>query len=791
LLLLAAAPLRAQTQQQVVFDLTGFTIQDGLSQSGSSGSLLPPAFAYSYVISGTVHGTGNLANLIPPGTSLATAVNILDPNASPPFSDNLQGTVVNPAGTLPFYILTNKTASGTLAGGIINASATFNLWVDATGRANFSITDVSFVVFGNHDTSDTIVFDSGSVTTTAVLSPVAITGTASSVTGSTAVLNASVNPNGDSATVTFEYGLTSAYGMTTTGTVPLGLAATPVTATVTGLTSGTTYHYAVEATNSTGETTGSDQTFMTAAAVVSGSAPTATTGTATNVTAASATLNGTVNPNGAATTVTFNYGLTSGYGMTATVGAIGSGTSPVAVNAGVASLLSGTLYHFQVTGSNSQGVTPGGDQTFMTSVAAAPTVATNPATVTGTSTAILNGSVNPNGMLTTAFFEYGLSSTDYTITTPSVSVGMGASAVLTTATLTGLQAGATYHFRAMGASTSGTTSGADQMFTTAYAIPEFAGKYEAALTGTSNATCGLATVTVTTKGSFSASVELAGRSLGFSGKFGSDGSASIAKSGVTLQLQLGDADGGNTVTGTVTGPVQLTFVAQALLKTTTAQAYTVRLPNPALAGVPEGNGYGVLTVGKNGAIHVAGKLGDGTSFSASGGLLANGTWALYAPLYSKQGCIAGTITFEATANGDLDGPVTWIKPETTGAYSPAAFTAQVNLYGSIYTKPVKGSPVITSTSGKVEFNAGDLAAPPLDISATLSSANKFVFPTPLPDGVKMTISTSNGLFSGSFKDPTTNATRKFNGAVFQGGLQFGTGEFKGTTEAGSVDFFEP
>ena len=43
-------------------------------------------------------------------------------------------------------------------------------------------------------------------------------------------------------------------------------------------------------------------------------APTATTGAATGIGSSEATLNGTVNANGADTTVTFEYGLDNGYG---------------------------------------------------------------------------------------------------------------------------------------------------------------------------------------------------------------------------------------------------------------------------------------------------------------------------------------------------------------------------------------------------------------------------------------------------------------------------------------------
>ena len=45
-------------------------------------------------------------------------------------------------------------------------------------------------------------------------------------------------------------------------------------------------------------------------------APAATTGAATDVTTTGATLNGTVNPNGVATTVSFEWGMTTSYGQT-------------------------------------------------------------------------------------------------------------------------------------------------------------------------------------------------------------------------------------------------------------------------------------------------------------------------------------------------------------------------------------------------------------------------------------------------------------------------------------------
>lgn len=97
--------------------------------------------------------------------------------------------------------------------------------------------------------------------------PAATTGAATAVTATTAGIAASVNPNGRATTYRVEYGTTTAYGSTTAAaSAGAGTTATAVTATLTGLTPSTTYHYRVVATNSTGTTTGADAVFTTPAA---------------------------------------------------------------------------------------------------------------------------------------------------------------------------------------------------------------------------------------------------------------------------------------------------------------------------------------------------------------------------------------------------------------------------------------------------------------------------------------------------------------------------------------------
>ena len=99
-------------------------------------------------------------------------------------------------------------------------------------------------------------------------------------------------------TYRFEYGTSSSYGLQTAEVdAGSGTGAVDASATLTGLTSDTTYHYRVVATNAAGVTRGSDRTLKTDARP---GPPGATTGSARNVTAVGARLSASVDPNGRA-----------------------------------------------------------------------------------------------------------------------------------------------------------------------------------------------------------------------------------------------------------------------------------------------------------------------------------------------------------------------------------------------------------------------------------------------------------------------------------------------------------
>ena len=81
----------------------------------------------------------------------------------------------------------------------------------------------------------------------------------------TATLNGLVDANGQSTTVTFEYGTTTSYGSTATASQSpvTGSTNTNVSANISSLTANTTYHFRVNAVSTSGPAYGSDWTFTT------------------------------------------------------------------------------------------------------------------------------------------------------------------------------------------------------------------------------------------------------------------------------------------------------------------------------------------------------------------------------------------------------------------------------------------------------------------------------------------------------------------------------------------------
>jgi hypothetical protein len=131
---------------------------------------------------------------------------------------------------------------------------------------------------------------------------------------------------------------------------------------VSGLLPGTTYHYALSATNEEGTTVGGDHTFTT----VPGTPAVVATGGASDIGPTAARLSGSVSTEGLETAYGFELGTEAGsYGAPIMFGTAG-GAVTIEVSLAIAQLQPGTTYHYRLMASNVDGTSHGADATFTT-----------------------------------------------------------------------------------------------------------------------------------------------------------------------------------------------------------------------------------------------------------------------------------------------------------------------------------------------------------------------------------------------------------------------------------------
>ena len=193
--------------------------------------------------------------------------------------------------------------------------------------------------------------------------------------------------------------------------------------------------------------------------------PDADTGPAVDVAHATATLTGDVGLDGPpADECRFDWGTDANYGNSVPCDQVTPYASDTAVTAGLTGLNPETTYHYRLVAANSNGPKEGVDMTFTPRAVLG--VETEAATEITTSSATLNGSLDPDGIATDYYFEYG-ADTSYGFTTAAQSAGSGSTAVQVDTPVSDLAEGQRYHYRLVATNELGTTYGPDVSFRTA------------------------------------------------------------------------------------------------------------------------------------------------------------------------------------------------------------------------------------------------------------------------------------------------------------------------------------
>jgi phosphodiesterase/alkaline phosphatase D-like protein len=359
-----------------------------------------------------------------------------------------------------------------------------------------------------------------------------VTLAAGNVSATGAALNGNLTGLGSasSAQVSFQWGLTTSYGNTTTPQTKTGTGGFSFA--LSGLSPQTTYHYRARAV---GDSTvyGGDMAFTTA--TPTSTPPTVTTGDAGNVGLDSAQLNGSLTALGTDTSVNVSFE------MGTLPGVYGYETTPQVRNStgafqhALSGLAGGTTYYYRAKAVG-DGTSYGAEKSFTT--ATPPAVTTGNASGVTATSAVLNGNLTSLGTASSVSvsFQMGTSPGVYgSETTPEARYSVGTFQF----NVSSLASGTTYYYRARAVG-SGTGYGAEKSLTTG-APPTVA----------TNDSSSVTTISATLNGNLSALGGASSVSISFQwgtspGVYGNETTPEVKNATGAFQFNLSGLSGGTT-----------------------------------------------------------------------------------------------------------------------------------------------------------------------------------------------------------------------------------------------------
>jgi len=317
-------------------------------------------------------------------------------------------------------------------------------------------------------------------TKTYAITPVSGTLSSSSVDKTTATIACTayyVNTSTSTASVWLEFKKATDSTWTTAGAVDTGKSgygSDSISRNLTGLTANTAYYYRFQMTRTTVNETSLESSWGSFTTLPD--FPSVSTDATTSITYSTATLNGYVTHNTFDGNAYFKYGTDNPPTQYTTANQYK--TASGSFSQAITGLTSSTTYYVRAYYAYSGGTVQGAVVSFATAAPPpTPDITTGSASSVTATTAYLNATVNPNGIATTYYFQYGLTTAYALGSTASQGPSSASSPFAFNQQITGLTAGATtYHFRAV-ANVSGTLYyGADASFATETTPEQYAVK---------------------------------------------------------------------------------------------------------------------------------------------------------------------------------------------------------------------------------------------------------------------------------------------------------------------------
>jgi hypothetical protein len=174
-----------------------------------------------------------------------------------------------------------------------------------------------------------------------------------------------------------------------------------------------------------------------------------------------------------------------------------------------------------------------------------------------------------------------------------------------------------------------------------------------------------------------------------------------------------------------------------------------------------GYSFGSAKIAPDGTSRLKLSLSDGVTATASGLISSNGQMALYVSLYRGEGSLLSWLTFTNSTAALSTNAALWFHDHDFSL-------TNLSLWLGAYPTTVTGTNAFGAGSVSVQFSGGNLvnspaktvALDPNGIGGSFSNLSLTVSSTP---GIYPGLGA--GMFTGSYKDPASGKTIRFNGAV--------------------------